>query len=209
MLRHRDIKVLVVDDHPVVISGCAALLTEDTQVFGADNAKSGLKAFLRKKPDVVLLDVTLPDISGFELLRRILKADPNANVIMFSMNTDPSVAMRSIELGAKGFVAKNGNPRELTNAIRRVREGERYISPSIATAVALESATARAKPLSVMNRREIEVVRLLARGKKIAEIAEILDISYKTVANVTSLLKKKVGARSHADLIRLAIEMQV
>ena len=124
MVRSQNIKVLVVDDHAVVVSGCRAMLESDDQrVYGADDAKSGLKSYLKIKPDVVLLDINLPDLSGFELLRRILKADPDALVIMFSMNTDPSVAVRSIELGAKGFLAKNGDPRELA-AVGRVRPAE-------------------------------------------------------------------------------------
>lgn len=210
MVRSQEIKVLVVDDHPVVVSGCKAMLEVGEQrVFGADNAKNGLKSFLKMKPDVVLLDITLPDVSGFELLRRILKADPGAHVIMFSMNTDPSVVVRAIELGAKGFLAKNGDPRELVAAVRIVAKGEAYISRTIATSVALDTANARAKPLSKLNKRELEIIRLLAKGRKIAEIAEALDISYKTVANTTSLLKKKMGARSHSDLIRLAVEINV
>lgn len=210
MARAEEIKVLVVDDHPVVVSGCRAMLEAgEKRVFGADSAKSGLKSFLKLKPDIVLLDITLPDVSGFELLRRILKADPDAHVIMFSMNTDPSVVLRSIELGAKGFLAKNGDPRELAAAVRSVANGESYISPAIATSVAFDTASARAKPLSRLNKRELEIVRLLARGRKIAEIADALDISYKTVANTTSLLKKKMNARSHSDLIRLAVEINV
>jgi len=210
MARSQEIKVLVVDDHPVVVSGCKAMLEADDQhVVGADSAKSGLKTFLKMKPDVVLLDITLPDVSGFELLRRILKADPDAHVVMFSMNTDPTVVVRAIELGAKGYLAKNGDPRELSAAIKSVAKGEAYISPAIATSVAFDTANARARPLSKLNKRELEIIRLLAKGRKIAEIADALDISYKTVANTTSLLKKKMNARSHSDLIRLAIEINV
>jgi DNA-binding NarL/FixJ family response regulator len=107
------IRVLIVDDHPVVVSGCRSLFASDTSVKidGAGDAKSGQKAFVTCKPDVTVIDINLPDVSGFELMRRIRKEDPDAKIIMFSMNDDPALVVRAVQMGAQGYVAKGDDPR--------------------------------------------------------------------------------------------------
>src|SRR5437762_8685389 len=106
-------KVLIVDDHPVVLSGCRSLFASDNSVRidEAADAKSGHRAFISKKPDVTVIDINLPDVSGFELMRRIRKDDPDAKIIMFSMNDDPAFVVRAVELGAQGYVSKSDAPR--------------------------------------------------------------------------------------------------
>jgi DNA-binding NarL/FixJ family response regulator len=202
-------KVLIVDDHPVVLSGCRSLFAGDSsiRIEEAGDARSGHRAFSQKKPDVTVIDINLPDVSGFELMRRIRKDDPDAKVIMFSMNDDPAFVVRAIEMGAQGYVSKSDDPRVLMRAVRKVAAGENFISPQLAEAVAFSGAAIKASPATQMSARELEILRLLARGDKIAEVAEALDISYKTVANTTSLLKQKLGAKNHSDLIRIAVEM--
>jgi len=203
------IRVLIVDDHPVVVSGCRSLFASDTSVKidGAGDAKSGQKAFVTCKPDVTVIDINLPDVSGFELMRRIRKDDPDAKIIMFSMNDDPALVVRAVEMGAQGYVAKGDDPRMLMKAVRKVASGDNFISPQLAEAVTFSGASIKANPSSQMTARELEILRLLGRGDKIGEVADALDISYKTVANTTSLLKQKLGAKNHSDLIRIAIEM--
>jgi DNA-binding NarL/FixJ family response regulator len=203
------IRVLIVDDHPVVVSGCRSLFASDTSVKidGAGDAKSGQKAFVTCKPDVTVIDINLPDVSGFELMRRIRKDDPDAKIIMFSMNDDPALVVRAVEMGAQGYVAKGDDPRMLMKAVRKVASGDNFISPQLAEAVTFSGASIKANPASQMTARELEILRLLGRGDKIGEVADALDISYKTVANTTSLLKQKLGAKNHSDLIRIAIEM--
>lgn len=202
-------KVLIVDDHPVVLSGCRALFVGDASVKieEAVDAKSGHRAFLQKKPDVTVIDINLPDLSGFELMRRIRKDDPEAKIIMFSMNSDPAFVVRAVDLGAQGYVSKADDPRVLVKAVRKVAAGDNFISPDLAEAVTFSGAAIKANPASQMTARELEILRLLGRGDKIVEVAEALDISYKTVANTTSLLKQKLGAKNHSDLIRIAVEM--
>jgi DNA-binding NarL/FixJ family response regulator len=202
-------KVLIVDDHPVVLSGCRALFVGDASVRieEAVDAKSGHRAFLQKKPDVTVIDINLPDLSGFELMRRIRKDDPDAKIIMFSMNNDPAFVVRAVDLGAQGYVSKADDPRVLVKAVRKVAAGDNFISPDLAEAVTFSGAAIKANPASQMTARELEILRLLGRGDKIVEVAEALDISYKTVANTTSLLKQKLGAKNHSDLIRVAVEM--
>ena len=202
-------KVLIVDDHPVVLSGCRALFVGDAtvKIEEAVDAKSGHRAFLQKKPDVTVIDINLPDLSGFELMRRIRKDDPEAKIIMFSMNNDPAFVVRAVDLGAQGYVSKADDPRVLVKAVRKVAAGDNFISPDLAEAVTFSGAAIKANPASQMTARELEILRLLGRGDKIVEVAEALDISYKTVANTTSLLKQKLGAKNHSDLIRIAVDM--
>jgi DNA-binding NarL/FixJ family response regulator len=202
-------RVLIVDDHPVVLSGCRSLFASDSNVKidEATDARSGHRAYFSRRPDVTVIDIKLPDVSGFELMRRIRKDDPDAKIIMFSMNDDPAFVVRAIELGAQGYVSKGDDPRMLVKAVRKVAAGDNFISPPLAEAVTFSGASIKANPASQMTARELEILRLLGRGDKIVEVADALEISYKTVANTTSLLKQKLGAKNHSDLIRIAVEM--
>lgn len=202
-------RILIVDDHPVILSGCRSLFAGDASVKidEANDAKSGHRAYFQKKPDVTIIDINLPDVSGFELMRRIRKHDPDARIIMFSMNDDPAFVVRAVDMGAQGYVSKGDDPRLLEKAVRKVAAGDNFITPQLARAVTFSGAAIKASPLSQMTARELEILRLLGRGDKIAEVADALDISYKTVANTTSLLKQKLGAKNHSDLIRISVEM--
>src|ERR1043166_9514321 len=122
-------KVLIVDDHPVVLSGCRSLFASDNtvKIEEAADAKAGHRAYVQKKPDVTVIDIKLPDVSGFELMRRIRKDDPEARIIMFSMNDDPALVGHDIEMGAQGYVWKGDDPRMLVNAVRKVAGGDNCI----------------------------------------------------------------------------------
>ena len=202
-------RILIVDDHPVVVSGCRSLFASDksVKIEEAADAKAGHRAYVQKRPDVTVIDIKLPDVSGFELMRRIRKDDPEARIIMFSMNDDPAFVVRAVALGAQGYVSKGDDPRMLVNAVRKVAAGDNFISPQLAEAVTFSGASIKANPTSQMTARELEILRLLGRGDKIVEVASALGISYKTVANTTSLLKQKLGAKNHSDLIRIAVEI--
>jgi len=115
--------------------------------------------------------------------------------------------VHAIEMGAQGYVWKGDDPQMLVKAVRKVAGGDNFISPQLAEAVTISGASIRANPASQMTARELEILRLLGRGDKIVEVANALEISYKTVANTTSLLKQKIGAKNHSDLIRIAVEM--
>ena len=128
---------------------------------------------------------------------------------MFSMNDDPAFVVRAIELGAQGYVSKGDDPRILVKAVRKVAAGDNFISPQLAKAVTFSGASIKASPATQMTARELEILRLLGRGDKIVEVADALEVSYKTVANTTSLLKQKLGAKNHSDLIRIAAEMEL
>src|ERR1700709_1935084 len=140
-------KVLIVDDHPVVLSGCRALFAADpsVKIDGAADAKSGHRAFLSRRPDVTIIDINLPDVSGFELMRRIRKDDPDARIIMFSMNDDPAFVVRAGEMGAQGHVSKGDDPRLRVKGLRQVVAGENFISPQLAKAVTFSGAAIKAR----------------------------------------------------------------
>jgi len=204
-------RVLIIDDHPMVIAGCRGMLSgqPDIEVIEAHDADEALDAHASAAPDVIVLDINLPGVSGFELLRRMLKRNPNSKIIIFTMNDDPVFAARSIEQGARGYIAKNEDPTLFIKAIRAVASGERYLSNSLALKLAFSDQKLGGAPLDALNGRELEILRNLADGKDMTEIAYIMKISYKTVANSCSLLKRKLGARSRADLIRIAVENRV
>ena len=207
----RKTKVLIVDDHPVVVSGCRAVFAGDrsVQIISAANEREGMKAFRQSKPHVSIIDINLPGVSGYELLRKIRKEDPEAKVIMFSVNDDPAFVVRAVELGAKGFVCKGDDPRNLVEAVHEVAKGTTFVSPQLAKSVTFSSAETRAHPAGHLNNRELEILRMLAKGRKIAEVADALELSYKTIANTTTMLKQKLGAQTYADLVRIAVELSL
>ena len=207
----KPLDVLIVDDHPLLISGCRSLFASDPRIrlSEASDEKSGHQAYLEIRPDISIIDINLPGLSGFELLRRIRDEDPAAKVIIFSMNDEPAFVVRAIELGANGYVSKGDDPQHLLSAVRSVANGQNFVAPHLAHAVTFSTASVRANPASQLSSRELEILRLLSRGRSIGEVADALDISYKTVANGTSRLKQKLGANSHSDLIRFAVELNL
>src|SRR4030095_1076382 len=140
------ISVLIVDDHPVVLSGCRSLFASDStvKIHVATDAKSGHRAYVSRKPDVTVIDIKLPDVSGFELMRRIRKENPDAKIIMFSMNDDPAFVVRAVAIGAQGYVSKGDDPRMLVKAVKKVAAGENFITPHLAETIAFSAAAIRA-----------------------------------------------------------------
>jgi two-component system, NarL family, invasion response regulator UvrY len=204
-------RVLIVDDHRIVASGCRALFGDDPEIviLEASDAESGERAFVDEHPDVCVLDINLPTVSGFELARRILARDGAARIIMFSMNDDPIFAARAIEVGAKGYVSKTGDPCDLMEAVREVGKGGTYLPPALARSIAFAGPAFARSPLSKLTSREMEILRLLSAGKNLSEIAWLIHSSYKTVANTSSIMRQKLGVRTSAELVRLAIKSGV
>ena len=205
------IRVLLVDDHPVVRSGYLRLLEQigDISVVGeAGDAAAAYESFRETRPDVTVADLSLPGTSGVELIRTILQYDADARVLAFSMHEDPPLIRRVLDAGARGFVGKGAAPEQLVDAVRAVHRGERYLAPELQT-----SATARARleamRLSSLSPRELEVFGLLARGKSPAECARLLALSPKTVSNLQSLIKDKLGVSSPTALVHLALRHAV
>src|SRR4030081_2659012 len=166
-------RILIVDDHPIVASGCRALFAGNPEIviLEACDAESGERAFVAERPDVCVLDINLPTVSGFELARRILARDGAARIIMFSMNDDPIFAARAIEVGAKGYVSKTGDPCDLMEAVRDVGKGGTYLPPALAPSIAVAGPQFAKSPLPKLPSREMEILRLLSVGKNLSEIA--------------------------------------
>ena len=204
-------RILIVDDHPIVASGCRAVLADEPEMIllEASDAESGEHAFTVEHPDICVVDINLPTVSGFELARRILSRDGSARIIMFSMNDDPVFAARAIEVGAKGYVSKSGDPDDLVEAIREVGKGGTYLPPAMARSIAFAGPAFAQSPLSKLTSREMEILRLLSAGKSLSEIAWLVHSSYKTVANTSSIMRQKLGVRTSVELVRLAIERGV
>lgn len=197
-------RVLIVDDHPVVVSGCKALLSaEPVDVFDAADAETGFAAFCAQKPDVCVIDINLPGLSGFDLTQRILRQDPEAKIVIFSMNDDPAFAARAIQAGARGYIAKNDDPMLFLPALKQVFAGGTWLPADLARKMAF----APPSPLQNLSTREIEILRLLAAGEDMGGIADKLGVSYKTIANNCTALKGKLGARSSMDLMRAAMDV--
>jgi len=202
------LRVLIVDDHPIVVSGCKALLSAEAnaEVRDAADAASGEAAYYAWKPDVAVIDLNLPGLSGLEVCRRILARDERAKIIIFTMNDDPVFAERAIQAGAKGYIAKNDDPSLFLDAVRQVAKGGVYLHPDMARQIAFLRTKGGANKVASLSPRELEILRMLAVGKSMGDIADTLHVSYKTVANNCTALKQKLGARSSMDLMRLAME---
>jgi len=204
-------RILIADDHPIVASGCRTVLADEPDIvlLEASDAESAEDLFVTERPDICLIDINLPTVSGFELARRVLAHDAKARIIIFSMNDDPVYVSRAIEIGAKGFVSKNGDPQNLVEAIHEVGKGGVYLPPALAQSMAFAGPKVARNPLSRLNSREMEILRLLSSGKSLSEIAWLVHSPYKTVANTSAIIRQKLGVRTAAELVRLAIESGV
>jgi DNA-binding NarL/FixJ family response regulator len=204
------VKVLIVDDHPIVLSGCRALLAQSSQMtmLEARDAATAQEVYAAERPDVAVVDINLPDVSGFELARRILIRDPQARIVMFSMNDDPMFAAQAIECGAKGYVSKTDDPAAFVTAIEQVARGGHSLTTETAQKIAFMRLGSGDSTAS-LTAREREVLRLLAKGKSLSEIAALINVSYKTVATTCTALRGKFGARTLMQLIRIAAEQKI
>jgi two-component system, NarL family, invasion response regulator UvrY len=204
------VKILLVDDHEIVRSGLRNLLTSalDAQIVEAATGRDALVRLRRDHPDLALLDLNLPGIGGLELLRRMLLEDKAVRIVVLSMHAEPLYAERAMALGARGYLSKNTSAEELLTAVRRVADGGRYIENEIAQALALRT-TAPGRDLRDLTERDLEIMRLLAEGMSLAEIADALGIGYKTVANGCSQIKAKLGVTRTSELVRLAMTLGV
>jgi two-component system, NarL family, invasion response regulator UvrY len=203
-------KILLVDDHEIVRSGLRGLLTSvmHTEIFEAGTGRDALLLLRRERPDLVMLDLNLPGIGGLELLRRLLLEDKMARILVLSMHVEPLYATRAMEIGARGYLSKNTSADELLTAVRRVVGGGRYIESDIAQELALHNVSP-GRRLPDLTERELEIMRLLAEGMSLAEIADALGIGYKTAANRCSQLKAKLGVTRTNELVRLAMTLGI
>ena len=200
-------KILIVDDHPIVRAGVGRLLAAEPEieVREATNGREALSIYRELQPTLVILDLNLPGIGGLEVLARLKAADPDARVLVLSMHDDEIHVTRALRAGAAGYVTKNAPPEELLEAIGRVARGHTYIEREIAEDLVFASVRKSPHPLKDLSSRDLEILRQLAEGRTLSQIADTVGIGYKTAANNCSRIKAKLGAASTADLIRIAL----
>ncbi len=203
--------VLIIDDHPIVLQGCRRMLEDAgvTVVLEARDAVSGYRLYRRHCPNVVIIDLAMQGsgLGGLPLIRRISAHDRRARILVFSMHSDPIIVARALEAGATGYVLKDTSSADLLEAFEKVRAGQPYLSNDLAMQVALVHTPARQNPLAELTPRELQTLALLAEGKPYGRIAEEINVSYKTVVNVSSQLKQKLDARNLPELIRTAVQL--
>ncbi len=201
------LRLLLVDDHPVVCSGYRRYLEAVADIEVVAEAGTGAEAYRLiavLRPDVIVFDLSLPDVSGIELLRRICRRDRGARVLVFTMHENTLLMRRALQAGALGYLCKRHGPAILVEAVRRVAAGETFLDPHL--------ATRREKAPDALQRltpREFEVFQLLAQGRSVAEIARLLHLSRKTVGVHQTRILKKLGLDNTVQLALLAVRCRV
>ncbi|MBL6985918.1 MAG: response regulator transcription factor [Methylobacter sp.] len=206
------IRILLVDDHAIVREGYRALLAKQPGLQVAAEAADATQAYRRFKecsPDVVVTDLSLPGMSGLELISRLKQRDADAKILVFSMHQNPSFAVQASRAGALGYVTKSSAPEVLLRAIHEVYAGHLFLSADIAQALALEKLGSERMALETLTVREFEILRLLVEARTAEEVAQTLNISPKTVCNCHYLIKRKLGVAGDIELTRLAIRLNV
>ena len=203
------IRVIIVDDHPVVRRGLKQIIAaeRDMQVVGdAESAREAISVIRHTPCDAVVLDITLPDASGLDVLSRLKSERPTLPVLIMSIHDEEQYALRVLKSGASGYLMKNSIPEELIKAIRKITSGGKYISPSLAERLASELASPETPLHEKLSAREFQIMRLIASGKSLKEIGEALCISGKTVSSHRARILEKMKMSTNADLIRYALE---
>jgi len=208
------IKVLLADDHSIVREGLRRIVeeSEDMEVIAeAADGREAIRQVLRKAPDVAVIDISMPDLDGLEVVNRLRTDCPELPIIILTMHEEEQYVVRAIEAGAMGYITKRSAPEQLVAAIRKVMAGGRYLTEEAVELLALRVArgTNARSPLDTLSMRELQVLRRLALGHTNREIAESYHISIKTVDTYRSRLLKKLNLRNNAELSRFAIQNRI
>jgi DNA-binding NarL/FixJ family response regulator len=207
------IKVFIADDHAIVREGLKQILAETRDIIVAGEAENGLEAiklFRKSECQVMLLDISMPDRSGIDVLKQIKKEKPDLAVLMLSMHREDQYAIRSLKAGASGYLTKQSAPRELVTAIRQVAGGLKYISPALAQELANHvGEDHEAPPHDTLSDREYQTLTMIASGKTVGVIAKELSLSVKTVSEYRARLLVKMKLKNSAELTHYAIKNQL
>ncbi len=207
--KSKPIRVLLADDHKVVCQGFRLILSRqpDVEVVGdAFNGKDAIELAARLEPDVVVLDIAMPDINGVEATRQILRNSPGTKVVILTMHKDAVYVREALRAGAKGYLLKESIDGELVAAVRAVSRGDAYLSPSVSATVLVDYQEQVTDPLDQITNRERQVLQLLAEGRTSKDVATELNISVYTVDAHRSRIMKKLQLRTGRDLVRFAMQ---
>jgi DNA-binding NarL/FixJ family response regulator len=205
------ISVLVADDHSIVRKGIRHLIEAESDIDVCAEAADGkevLEQIEKKKPDIAILDITMPRLSGLETLQQIREKHADVKTILLSVHSDPPMIQNAVTLGVDGYLLKNARTSEILSAIRAVARGGSYFSPAVAREIVAQIRDPRPmgeQPFSILSGREREVLHLIADGFAAKEIAAQLQISTKTVEAHRTSLMRKVGVRKATELVRYAV----
>jgi len=210
----KKIKVILVDDHAVVRAGYKILLknVDSIDVVGeADTGQEAINLSSRLTPDVVVMDISLPGMSGLDAIRRIVLDNSNIKILVFSMHEEVVFVERALQAGAIGYMTKSTDPELLSKAIEYVSQGKKYIDDELKQKMTYEYEQTRGdgSQFSELSAREFQIFCLLAEGLNTNEISQQLQISYKTVANYSTQIKNKLNVSTAADIARLAIRHNI
>lgn len=207
------IRVFIADDHAIVREGLKQILAEQRDLMVAGEAETGLDAVKlvgKARPHVMLLDISLPDRNGIEVLKQIKKDRPELAVLMLSMHREDQYAIRSLKAGAAGYMTKQSAPRELVTAIRQVAAGQKYVSAALAQALAAQVGEDHEAPLhDSLSDREYQTLTMIASGMTVSDIARELSLSVKTVSEYRARLLVKMKLKNSAELTHYAIRNQL
>ena len=204
------IKVLIADDHAVVRQGLKQILGDTPDIVVVDEATTGQEALEKARStdwDVLVLDISMSGRSGLDILVDLQARRPSQHILVLSMYAEDQYAVRVLKTGASGYLTKESAPSELIQAIRKVVTGGKYVSPTLAEKLALEIAVPSDRaPHEALSDREFQVLRMIAGGKSVTQIADELALSAKTVSTYRTRILQKMSLRTNADLIRYAIQ---
>jgi two-component system invasion response regulator UvrY len=213
MTEKATIRVFIADDHAIVREGLKQILAESRDIVVAGEAENGLdaiKLFAKSKCNVMLLDISMPDRSGIEVLKQVKKEHPEMAVLMLSMHREDQYAIRSLKAGAAGYLTKQSAPRELVVAIRQVAAGQKYVSAALAQELASQLGDDHeAAPHESLSDREYQTLTMIASGKTVSAIAEELSLSVKTISEYRARLLVKMKLKNSAELTHYAIKNEL
>ena len=205
-------KIMLVDDHAIVREGYRAILQKQRGLDVIAEAADGVEAydlFKNLRPDLTIMDLAMPGIGGVESIRRMRQWDPAARILVFTMHQNAAFAVQAIRAGASGYVTKTSPPEVLVRSVFDVLDGKTSLSPDIEHELALSRLDEETVAADVLTAREFEVLRLLLAGRTTEDIANLLHLSPKTVANLHYLIKTKLGVSSDIELVRLALRQGI
>jgi DNA-binding NarL/FixJ family response regulator len=207
------IRVFIADDHAIVREGLKQILAEQRDIIVAGEAENGndaVRLFPKSRCHVMLLDISMPDRNGIEVLRLVKKEKPELAVLMLSMHREDQYAIRSLKAGAAGYLTKQSAPRELVTAIRQVASGQKYVSAALAQALAAQVGADHEVPVhETLSDREYQTLTLIASGKTVGDIAKELSLSVKTISEYRARLLVKMKLKNSAELTHYAIRNQL